>query len=512
MRVRNATDFADRVRETYAFSDKLRELPVNITSREVPAAAAKQVNDQWREVHSRAYVIDHFLAALNWNVTVPGDPWEYVQRVGNAAIEVGVLSEARGTRRFLDYFGFEYENDNVVPHLLVEAKHPDCLIPVISNSVDVDNHPFKREAVCYLHHPELSAECLNREWKEYLDTLRDYCRSVHNQLSKVPRKVLMTNGKWLIIFCSPQHTFVDVDDDACEILVYEDQDQIIANAARIFGELNYYYVANPRNVMFEPSQLAGKNGISGNVTASNGLLVLYAKDPYPYQVVPRLSVSPFILLYPDNSAPAMVCRPTASYQFTLFGNQTVWDNIMEHLAAVQDAAQRLKDEIENFTGSRLDLFVISRLYEDAERFKVFRGSHRLPTRNPDTYHLLTGIRTHFIVDDCSYDECLCHSWNTTGVSERFECPITLPSVQDKAFFPDTTPGHCCHRDMYTQKSNDLSSDLLEVIPTCRSGKENDAFCEIWGIDHFLCCRRCVYFDSCVSTGMFNAVCPNPEEQ
>lgn len=66
------------------------------------------------EAHSRVYVIDRLLAALRWNI-VPVADTELANVIPEAQID-----PKSGTRRFLDYFG--YERTVTRPLLVVEAK------------------------------------------------------------------------------------------------------------------------------------------------------------------------------------------------------------------------------------------------------------------------------------------------------------------------------------------------------------------------------------------------------
>lgn len=46
------------------------------------------------------------------------------------------------------------------------------------------------------------------EWSQWLTTLRDDVRSLHTKATQPPKRVVMTNGDWSILFLDPDDAFV----------------------------------------------------------------------------------------------------------------------------------------------------------------------------------------------------------------------------------------------------------------------------------------------------------------
>jgi len=498
-RSRSATDFEGFLSTASRRSTVLRTLPVPLEGPEIDAESKKKVGQDWLEAHARVYVIDHFLAALNWNLRPADDPQEYL----DMAPEIGVRSEARDTRRFLDYFGFEYRGEHVVPLLVVEAKRPSCGIPMQGCGASPLEHPLARAVVDhYRKGSGATFAPLAKEWQDYLDDLADYVRSVHENLGSAPKKVAMANGEWLIVFRRPQATFVDNTGDPTDVLVYESLEQVLQSARTVYTELDYYALASPRERKFEPPELVGHVPAGQPLDASYGLVVLRVCDPRPYEVVPRLSVSPIMVLFSRDSVPLFVHRPLHENQFDLRGSDDHgWHDLPSHLREVSDAANQLKTQVETKTQAVLRLLPLGSLF-DSERATLLRVSQRMPVVEQVRYELLTGDMTHFLRTGDSHDTCPSHATNTTAVADR-----VLPRDGEPCFFPDATPGHCCRRDMYLAKGKALSSEMIGRLRLGRSGGKGESFCETWGVDHFLCCRSCVYCEACVATGEFSLECP-----
>jgi hypothetical protein len=68
----------------------------------------------------------------------------------------------------------------------------------------------------------LQGEKLTGEWNEWLSTLREYVLSVHTQRGIAPRRVVITSGRWLVIFIDPDNSFLASSGaDPSKILVFE---------------------------------------------------------------------------------------------------------------------------------------------------------------------------------------------------------------------------------------------------------------------------------------------------
>ena len=124
-----------------------------------------------------------------------------------------IRSTKRGTVRFLDYLGLERQDDK--PLLIVETKRPSEALPCLRITEPGDELMSAAEVLC----DGLRGSRLLGDWNEWLDTLSDYVRSLHEKSGHYPRRVMLTNGEWLIIFRDVVTTILSDTPDAAGIWV-----------------------------------------------------------------------------------------------------------------------------------------------------------------------------------------------------------------------------------------------------------------------------------------------------
>jgi hypothetical protein len=138
---RNADSFKERLREVFQAAQEVRatldEVATagNVDPEETVAGAAQIRKKEWLECHARDFVLDHLLAALNWQKTPTLDATPYVQ--ANLVIEqppdVGgqprrkLKPSDKEKRKRMDYLGYERDTDR--PLLVLEAKRPELQLP-----------------------------------------------------------------------------------------------------------------------------------------------------------------------------------------------------------------------------------------------------------------------------------------------------------------------------------------------------------------------------------------------
>jgi hypothetical protein len=143
------------------------------------------------EHHLRVLFVDGLLALLGWNVghllgEVPMDP-------------TGKLPVAE--RRFLDYLGYVSTVDGgMAPLLLVETKRPGSALPRLRGGAVAATYG---EVLLR----GIRGERLMPPWDEWVSTLRDYLSRLHARCSRMPARVLVTDGNWLIVFVDPAGSF-----------------------------------------------------------------------------------------------------------------------------------------------------------------------------------------------------------------------------------------------------------------------------------------------------------------
>jgi hypothetical protein len=196
-------------------------------------ATADDVVEQALEAHSRAYVINGVLGALNWRIdSLPQDG------VGELIPEAPVYSVSTETTRFLDYLGLERQTEQ--PLLIVETKRPSSALPTLGGRAR--KRAAARAEVVSLG---LRGDPLSGDWDTWLRDLGDYVRTVATRSGQYPRRALITNGDWFLVFLDPEDSFATTGTkDSGRILAIENAGELQAKAGEFFLALAHRYVAH----------------------------------------------------------------------------------------------------------------------------------------------------------------------------------------------------------------------------------------------------------------------------
>jgi hypothetical protein len=374
----------------------------------IPADFGEEFGE-YLECHARRYLIDHWLAGLGWQISASLDLATHLE---NIQIETGVESLLTGHRRFLDYFGFERESGS--PLLIVEAKRPSLRLPFNENSeVPCTGHPASEVFARYLESKNTGGNLsdwiesgLTQEWREYLETLRDYVRSVA-RTAAIPRRVVVTNGEWLVVFRNPAQAFVQEDGhiDHAAILVFGSHKRLDMYYAEIFEELSYSSLAVDKGLV-HPHDLPSLIRASDVSYAMYGQHVLYCSDRQLFKQAPRIELTPLVHLCTDGGGRLSV-ESADPLRFELTrGNDHEIDSQRNDVAR---AARLLKREIEREleVASEIPLRRIEDHYSDKVGFANLPGVRfsTAPSPKEQEFILVTGDSPHFITDPRPYAEC-----------------------------------------------------------------------------------------------------------
>ncbi len=483
-RVRNADEFLLRFRgisHEYerSFGPALSNLRSQYTGR-----PEEEVLNELLEVHARTYYVNAFLAALNWRLDKkPTDG------LPNLVPEVPVRSVEKGSIRFLDYLGFESETDR--PLLIVETKRPRASLPRAPTPAATYSEILSRG---------LAGDGLIGEWNEWLDTLRDYVRSIYKKSQEVPRRVVITNGNWLILFLDPADAFLEGGErEPSRIVVFQDRSDIEGRFTEVFRHLEHQQVLGeappltPGELPFHAQEVD---------RAMHGLRLRYVEVTGIYQSNPVIKVAPVIWLRTRYGAWLRVESPPREYELARGDAE-----LRAHLSEVQQAAQKLLVEVNKRLDTSLQAYPLTRHYEDEDAFAALSGVRE---QNSDEFLLVTGDKTHYLLPDPSVPSCPYHDWQvcqSDGVSSNPE-PLVVPSVDPRSFFASGALHHCAHRDVSTAKASQITAtNRARCGP--RSGAEGQAFCEIWRFEQHLCCRTCAYEEVCTKAPVFRLPCQRP---
>lgn len=232
--VLNADDFSVCLRRIRADYERTYQPNINAVRQKYtnnPTGIVSPDVDNLLEAHLRQYFINAFLSALNWQFGVSPN-----EQLPNLIPEAPIKSKFEGTTRFLDYLGMDRVSGEAL--LIVETKRPNTFLPIPRNN-EVTEEKSIANSISKSLAGKSKVRGVTQEWQEWLKTLSDYVQSVKNQSQNPPKRVVITNGEWLVLFADPEDAFISNNPTSNNIYVYKDRNCIEEFAAEIFGLLEY---------------------------------------------------------------------------------------------------------------------------------------------------------------------------------------------------------------------------------------------------------------------------------
>lgn len=498
IRVRNATQFVGLLRATLNdYEEQYRERVAVIRAHFTNTPIPPDVDDAL-EAHKRVYFINRVLEALNWRVLDRSDELFLVP-------EVPLRSLQEHTIRFLDYLGVEKEGTN--PLLLVETKRPRVKlpIPVLVSETDMPL-PYHMHIAAGLHGMNLGAE-----WNGYLSTLRDYVRSVKDQVGFAPRRVVSTNGDWLILFRNPADAFLPEGQcDPDNICVYGNGQAMVERANELFGLLECYTVREDVSIRAIESagQLLFHVGAEDIDRVMHGLRLEYIERVGMYDSErPEICVAPLLFIHAQNGDWFRFEKRAITSVYRIPPSAS---SLPEHLEAVKTSAEELLQEVNSVVGRALTPISLAEHYANREAFVTLPGVKEdtiVSENRRREYIVLTGTSTHFLLPKPSVEDCphhFCERSQEQGVAVNN--PIREQgTTQPRCFFPSGQLHHCAHRDVFGIKTSPITPLNREQCGS-RSGRNDEAFCEIAPFEEYLCCRTCAFEEVCTKAPVFYLPC------
>jgi len=491
-RVLNAIQFKERLRSAEArytanFQKEIERVRCKYAGN--PPGIVPPEIDRSLEYHRCEYLINDFLCALNWRLGLsPKDG------LPNLVPQSPIRSASRDTIRFLDYFGIERsDTDGDKPLMIVEAKSGKSKLPPIVHN----------EGVSHLISRGLSGDKIGCEWDEWLNTLRDYVCSVNDRSGKAPKRAVITNLEWLILFTDPEDAFLNTGNaDPTKIFVYETYQDIVDRYNEIFNFLEYQYVLGelPHLTVAEIPFHACSDSID---SAMHGLKLLYSENKDFNGFSPIISIMPIIFILLKNGI--WVCVESQKHDQVPVSMK----KIAVHLKTIDTMAKKLLSDINERLGKKANIDSLLIHYKDEKRFEALPGVRE---KNYDAgYHsseffILTGKNTHYIKKTANA-RCMHHDWvksNQAGCASN-PGPITDRSTEYRSFFKSGEPYHCAHKETSDAKASQIRPDNRERCGS-RSGRDSDPFCEIWQFERYLCCKVCAFEEVCIEAEVFNLPC------
>jgi hypothetical protein len=445
------------------------------------------------EAHVRRYFIDDLLKALNWQILTDDESQSQL------IPEVPIKSDQKGSIRFLDYLGLEQGTQK--PLLVVETKRPMS--------------PLPKSKKAYQSYEEIIAgglggETLGKEWDEWLHTLRDYICSISNKSDFIPRRAVLTDSNWLILFLDPEDAFLPNGEcNPSKILVFINRDEIEQKLSEIFIRLEYQIVLGEA-----PPLTLGelRFHFSGNdvYKVMHGLkLVYFERPPILYSMAsPDINIAPIIFIKSKFGAWFQIESPSETNQFKLPYNYNELDN---HLIDIENAANKLLEDINKLLNIKILPTSVLEYYQDNDSFVFLKGvrekKYSYDNRSSE-YIIVTGNNTHYILLNKTVSDCPHHSWMESqklGSANLETLVMKRRTVSPRSFFINEEKHFCAHFEVTTAKASMLTN-VNKAWCGNRSGKEGQAFCEIASFESFLCCRTCVFEQVCINSKVFILPC------
>ena len=495
-RVRNADEFVQtfrRLRRAYEndlapLIAKMRDQYIEKTGSNPPSSF-----DDNLEIHLRVYFIDTLLESLNWRLNK-----DTYGNTPNLLPESVVRSVQSGHRRYLDYLGFEAETNR--PLLVVETKRPNSPLPRLTDAASASRADVSSQDIRLLLRKTLldglSGAQLDGEWNKWLETLRDYVRSVHSATGSTPSRAVITSGEWMFVFLDPESTFVDGQRDG-DILVFETASSIEEDYVDLFNHLEHQIVLGASDRV-EIGELPFHIDRSRVARVFHGLLLRYDECKTAYSVGPVIHVAPILWIKSSNGVWIRVEDQTMDYELPHKS-----EDLGGHLAEVRDAAVEFLAQVNEGLGATFEVTSIGAHYEDDEGFNDCPGVKHI---GDDLFCLVTGAHTHYVRPEPTVPDCPFHhssACREQGLANETE--IFRRSIDPRAFFTNGEVHHCAHRHVLAAKASRITGDNA-VACGPRSGKKGQAFCEIGRFEWNLCCRTCAFEEVCTKAEVFHLPC------
>jgi len=442
----------------------------------------------------RVYLLDGFLHALNWNLFGT----EYAS--ATLVPEVTVESLERRTARRMDYLGVQSGTDR--PLLDLEAKRPSPLPGKLVLSDAPPSTSFKQEFVETVSQAMPSVRDgrpqdskIGADWCESLSALRDYARSVHARVGSAPRRSVISDGAWLLVFTDPHKSFVE-DDSNPALLQAFFLDYLDSDFKDVFDLLEYQRVLG-ETAPLSPAQLPFHINATQISHALHGVRVLRTRKPSIFHAAPQVLVQP--LLFIRTLLGGWLSVEDRS-EFSLPADEA---NLTQHLQDVGHRAASLREDVEQRLTTTLTIQTLENHYEDAAAFATLPAVRFERNAHDQQLLVVTGRSSHYLQLRPTVEGCPYHEWLLdTGTAAK----IFSSSVAPPAHFPAGSAHHCAHRDVADIKAAQITDQNRAQIGP-RSPASGDAFCEIWTFEQFLCCRTCVFQNVCSKAVVFRLPCP-----
>lgn len=454
-----------------------------------PQVSLGQDDQALIEEHICSYLVTRFLSSLNWNRS---NNWNDSLFVENMLREAPIRSDADRSRRRMDYLGFDRRD--MAPLLLLEIKAPVYDLPSLRNRRPASSAKERSESIAGMICKGLQGQEITKLWQDWLKSTKDYVQSCHTQTGVIPKRVVMMNGRWMVLFEDPAKAFVMPDQcNSSLIHVYESLDDIEYDFCNVFRLLEHGEVLGPQKVQTIEIDALRIYLKQGDIKyALRGLLVNYDEvsrsDRFGPQ--PCIDIKPLLFL-----------QTTAGSWFRIEARDTQripvkMPDLTSHLVDVQTASDELVTLVTKFDSS-VEVKDITFHYQTL--VSQLPGVREVPGTDGGQFELVLGREPHYICP-VNNSQCLFHEPSNCGASIAMPEVRKRKTISPRSFFIAGEPHHCAHEIPKTTRS----LPIIEPSDVPRSRLAGSAFCEIFPFEQRLCCRACAFENTCKQSNRFAA--------
>ena len=397
-----------------------------------------------REHETRSDIINDMLTGLGWTLGARGrDMWE----------EVAVKGE---TTLFLDYLGKDPRSET--PLLIVEAKAEGK--PVVSLSASSvaglgektandDDATIVARAVDHLKNGgDVASSPVSREWAQWIEKLRDYISIVHARSGHRVKRVAITSGRWLVIFCDPVLAFLEPGHAADSGIHCFREGDLVQQSDAIYGWLARSALAREPPERLRPAQLRAY--VAGDHIAEifRALWVVHGKVGAHFDERPQITVYPALLIQRYDGLLITVMDDRAGGFILPYANHrlaehisdvTVYADTLPQTVAAELGVAFVPGGIEKFRGFGGAFAQLPALTVRPSISQAGRTLLKPAPSHANEFLLVTGISPHYLDVRPTIANCRFHDWSACHElgQHRGANPVGSRSIAPRSFFSQT---------------------------------------------------------------------------
>ncbi|MGF6924285.1 hypothetical protein [Paraburkholderia sp. 40] len=434
---------------------------------------------------TRRHILDYMLTGLGWQLTSRGT---------DVAEEARLKIDSDETL-YIDYLGFN--KDSQQPLLIFEAKAYGKPVPTrrtrTRRQAPVSPITEYQEVVRLLldgiaHWKaggDVDTSPLLKEWAEWIEQVGTYVNGIAQSAQNNVARAAISDGNWLVIFSNPGMVFSSSEPCDADTVMYFRPGSLIECSNDIYDTLAREFVVNEIPSALHPTELPSY------VTEDTVAAVFRAmwlsrpvNDRGPFEALPRIYVRAALVVVRDDGQ----CLVVVSNDEEELPYRDLRVNLPLHLRQLGNQSSALHEE----TLRAISLPEISEATEfdapssaaigsptyirstgTARLAKLVREVHS----KVDTFVIILGQSTHYLLDGSEYDACSYHNFGSCE-AERKAVPVAIyrPTVEPAAFFWDGQQHYCSHIEM--------------------SHRRSQVNCHLAPFEQFMCCRTCALQTTC----------------